>query len=164
MNRCIDHLNFTNSICPDCGEPVDAYGNTDSQFEYCTFPDCGCDGARLCMAGEASPYALSNNIEGMWSGDSVEQVAARKAMVLREMGIDEPALSIIRVPAFDASTADDYIARMLATCTASQRRKYEELFPCGPTEGQKRSAYALLERTLRKNQGFQTIRQAKEDR
>lgn len=61
--RCLDHLEFTSQTCPDCNEPVDAYGNTEYQFEYCSFPDCGCDGARLCMAGEASNAALTLNIE-----------------------------------------------------------------------------------------------------
>lgn len=70
---CIDHLNFTNGICPDCKESVDPYGNTAYQFEYCSFPDCGCDGARLCMAGEASENAAIGNVEGMWSGKTQEQ-------------------------------------------------------------------------------------------
>ena len=30
---------------------LDQYGNTEADpFHYCTFPDCGCDGARLCQA------------------------------------------------------------------------------------------------------------------
>lgn len=34
------------------GVEVDQYGNPVSGDEiiYCCFPDCGCDGARLCMA------------------------------------------------------------------------------------------------------------------
>ena len=74
---CVDHLNFTNGICPDCGEEVDAYGNTESDFRYCSFPDCGCDGARLCMAGEASDHALRSNVEGMWTCSTPAQ---RKAV------------------------------------------------------------------------------------
>ena len=74
MNKkCLDHLDFLNSICPDCGEEVDNYGNTESQYDYCSYPDCGCDGARLCMAGEASELALESNVEGMWSGKTIEQ-------------------------------------------------------------------------------------------
>lgn len=30
---------------------TDRYGNTEADpFAFCTFPDCGCDGARLCQA------------------------------------------------------------------------------------------------------------------
>lgn len=28
----------------------DKYGNTEDDFQNCSFPDCGCAGARLCMA------------------------------------------------------------------------------------------------------------------
>lgn len=39
-------------------EPWDKYGNTEANpFRYCTFPDCGCDGARLCQAKEGANYA-----------------------------------------------------------------------------------------------------------
>lgn len=66
--RCIDHLNFCSEVCPCCGLEVDKYGNTEAQFDdYCTFPDCGCDGARLCMAGEANGAATQINVEGRWS-------------------------------------------------------------------------------------------------
>ena len=78
MAECIDHLNFTNEICRDCGLEVDAHGNTEDQFTYCSFPDCGCDGARLCMAGEASERAVSQNVEGMWSAKTRQQ---RKAVL-----------------------------------------------------------------------------------
>lgn len=48
---CIeDHREFAGGICPECKEEVDDYGNTAYEFLYCSFPDCGCDGARLCMA------------------------------------------------------------------------------------------------------------------
>ena len=63
MSKCIDHLNFTNGICPDCGLDVDGYGNAENAFDYCSFPDCGCDGRRLCMAGEANWAATVFNIE-----------------------------------------------------------------------------------------------------
>jgi hypothetical protein len=48
------------------GPQVDDYGNpTDgSRIIYCCFPDCGCDGARLCMAEKgASSCACAMNIE-----------------------------------------------------------------------------------------------------
>ena len=65
--KCVEHLDHAGSICPDCKEPVDDYGNTCNDFKYCSFPDCGCDGARLCMAGEASERAQGGNVEGMWT-------------------------------------------------------------------------------------------------
>jgi hypothetical protein len=45
---------------------VDDYGNPSSgdRVIYCTFPDCGCDGARLCQAEKgASSCAAMLNIE-----------------------------------------------------------------------------------------------------
>lgn len=75
--QCLDHLAFTEQVCPDCNLAVDAYGNTENSFKYCSFPDCGCDGARLCMAGEASERANGQNVEGMWSGKTEQQ---RKAV------------------------------------------------------------------------------------
>ena len=71
--KCVDHLSFTEGTCPDCGEPVDTYGNTEDQFDNCSFPDCGCDGSRLCMAGSASDQAMYQNVEAMWSGKTREQ-------------------------------------------------------------------------------------------
>lgn len=47
-------------------EEVDKYGNPvdGGRLIYCCFPDCGCDGARLCMAEKgASECALTLNIE-----------------------------------------------------------------------------------------------------
>ena len=78
MTECIDHLNFTNGTCPDCNEEVDSYGNTEDQFDNCSFPDCGCDGERLCMAGEASEDARKGNVEGMYQTGS--KIESRKAM------------------------------------------------------------------------------------
>ena len=53
----------------------DEYGNTEAEpFRYCTFPDCGCDGARVCQATEGpSDRACSGNVEGMWSGGTLKQ-------------------------------------------------------------------------------------------
>lgn len=79
--KCVDHLDFTGETCPDCNLPVDCYGNTEAQFAYCSFPDCGCDGARLCMAGQASERASTGNVEGMWRGNSPKQIAAVMKLV-----------------------------------------------------------------------------------
>lgn len=77
-DKCLDHLEFTDEKCPDCNLDVDQYGNTEAQpDDYCSFPDCGCDGSRLCMAGEASDYAIKRNVEGMYHGRSIEQRTAR---------------------------------------------------------------------------------------
>jgi hypothetical protein len=74
---CIDHVG--SSFCNECGLEVDQYGNTEADFKYCSFPDCGCDGSRLCMAKEgASEHACQGNIEGMWSSNSPE---AKKAIL-----------------------------------------------------------------------------------
>jgi hypothetical protein len=63
-----------------CSEREDQYGNplqddgTCDELIYCVFPNCGCDGARLCMAKNgASANANCANIEGMWSMKTKEQ-------------------------------------------------------------------------------------------
>ena len=74
---CTDHLG--SSFCEECGLDVDEYGNTENSFKHCSFPDCGCDGARLCMAEEgASEHACRGNLEGMWSSNAPE---AKKAIL-----------------------------------------------------------------------------------
>ena len=51
------------------GNPLDG-----DRLIYCSFPRCGCDGARLCMAENgASDEALGGNVEGMWSGKTKKQ-------------------------------------------------------------------------------------------
>ena len=55
---CIDHLEFTGLKCPNCNDEVDEYGNTENQFEYCSFPDCGCQGSRNCAARTPHTYNL----------------------------------------------------------------------------------------------------------
>lgn len=72
LSEC-SHEDIPGEVCPVCKDPVDAYGNTCNAFKYCTFPDCGCDGARLCMAGEPNKAAQGGNVEGMWSGKTPEQ-------------------------------------------------------------------------------------------
>ena len=58
------HLDFMNSVCPICKLEVDKYGNTEYQFDYCSFPDCGCASARVCDAKSgASIGALALNKE-----------------------------------------------------------------------------------------------------
>jgi hypothetical protein len=60
----LDHLEIAGQHCPECDSDVDDYGNTEEMFHYCSFPDCGCDGARLCMAPNgASGASLTLNIE-----------------------------------------------------------------------------------------------------
>lgn len=49
------------TICEHCNLPVDCYGNTEADFVNCCFPDCGCDGARLCMA-PSGPNNSSMNL------------------------------------------------------------------------------------------------------
>jgi hypothetical protein len=72
--KCLDHLHFAGGKCEDCGLEVNEYGNTEDQFDYCCFPNCGCDGSRLCMANNgASERALEQNVEGMWQGKTKKQ-------------------------------------------------------------------------------------------
>ena len=79
---CLDHLEFQNMTCPDCNLEVDTYGNTEAQFDNCCFPDCGCDGARVCMANNgASDISLTQNVEQMWTGKTRKQRAAVFALV-----------------------------------------------------------------------------------
>lgn len=57
-----EHVPETN--CSHCGLDVDKYGNTEYDFLNCCFPDCGCDGARLCMAPSgANRGSCAINIE-----------------------------------------------------------------------------------------------------
>lgn len=58
-----EHLECLDEVCPGCNLYVDQYGNTEDSFKYCSFPDCGCDGARLCMAGNPNGAACAMNIE-----------------------------------------------------------------------------------------------------
>lgn len=66
-SQCAHMPDYAGEICSGCGEEIDGYGNTANDFKYCSFPDCGCDGARLCMAGEASEDALNYNVENMYN-------------------------------------------------------------------------------------------------
>ena len=51
-----------NENCDQYGNPVDG-----DRLIYCCFPDCGCDGSRLCMAEKgASDFANSANVESMY--------------------------------------------------------------------------------------------------
>ena len=78
---CLEHLDHAGEICKGCGDPIDDYGNTEYSFKYCSFPDCGCDGARLCMAGEASETAMRINIENLHGGKTREHVKARMGLL-----------------------------------------------------------------------------------
>jgi hypothetical protein len=67
--------------CEHCKLPVDKYGNTEADFRKCCFPDCGCDGARLCMAGEANSDALKCNVEGMYQRTDQKAVKAKTELI-----------------------------------------------------------------------------------
>lgn len=56
-----------------CSALVDKYGNTEDRMQFCSYPDCGCDCARVCMAEEgASAAALTLNRELKSSLHNVE--------------------------------------------------------------------------------------------
>jgi len=71
-------------------EPIyDDYGNEITEdgeyaqipFKYCAFPDCGCDGSRLCVATEgASERACRQNLEGMYERINRKAAAARMSL------------------------------------------------------------------------------------
>ena len=79
MSHCknaFDHEPET--TCPECKLEVDQYGNTCEDFDYCSFPDCGCDGARLCMAKKGpSDNARGCNVEGMYDRKDPEAQKAK---------------------------------------------------------------------------------------
>lgn len=78
-----DHREFSGGICPECKEQVDDYGNTAYSFLHCSFPDCGCDGARLCMAKNGpSDHSSSGKVEGMWSLKTKDQRKAVGALMV----------------------------------------------------------------------------------
>jgi len=54
-----EHLDHLGGVCPECKLEVDEYGNTENQFDFCCFPDCGCDGARYCMAKSGANLSSS---------------------------------------------------------------------------------------------------------
>jgi len=56
------------NLCGVCVELFDKYGNPmdGSRLKNCCFPDCGCDGSRLCMAerGPSSGACAMNHERG----------------------------------------------------------------------------------------------------
>lgn len=75
------------TTCEYCNLPVDKYGNTEGDFRNCSFPDCGCDGARLCMAGTANHNARECNVEGMWTLKGSDQGGAIVRARVKLLGI-----------------------------------------------------------------------------
>lgn len=65
-DECVS-LGTVLDLCPSCKETTceaDDYGNKEGDIKYCCYPDCGCDGARLCMAEEGPNFASNSlNIE-----------------------------------------------------------------------------------------------------
>jgi hypothetical protein len=56
----------SHNLCSKCVELFDEYGNPmdGSRLINCCFPNCGCDGARLCSAESGASFgAISLNIE-----------------------------------------------------------------------------------------------------
>lgn len=74
-----DHV--PGETCEHCKLEVDQYGNTEADFLKCSFPNCGCDGARLCMAGEANDNARECNVQGMYTGKDAKSLQARMALL-----------------------------------------------------------------------------------
>lgn len=79
---CKEYMNHEpGEKCEACGLVPDRYRNTEDDFRYCSFPDCGCDGARLCMAGEASETARDCNVEGMYQRTDIEARVAKMTLI-----------------------------------------------------------------------------------
>ena len=92
MTECVHLPDYVGEKCTGCGEEIDEYGNTENDFRFCCFPDCGCDGARLCMAGEASERACKFNGEGMYhSSDPKARMAFADAYYSGEFDRDRDA-------------------------------------------------------------------------
>ena len=69
---------------PDDDENFGAYGNPKdgSRLINCCFPDCGCDGERLCMAEKgSSDRARRQNVEGMYQRTDRRAIRARMELV-----------------------------------------------------------------------------------
>lgn len=66
-------------------EQEDEFGNpiNGDRLIYCCFPNCGCDGSRLCMAENgASDRACRQNVEGMYQRTDTEARLARWSLVV----------------------------------------------------------------------------------
>jgi hypothetical protein len=79
--QVFDHSPFY--ICPECYLQCDRYGNTEQDYrEFCSFPDCGCDGQRLCNAKSgANADSVKCNVEGMYRRRDSKAVRAKLALV-----------------------------------------------------------------------------------
>lgn len=65
------------ALCDKYGNPIDG-----DRLIYCCFPDCGCDGERLCMAENgASERAREQNVEDMYSRKDEAAKNARRLLI-----------------------------------------------------------------------------------
>jgi len=65
-------------------EPVDQYGNplSGEKLINCCFPDCGCDGARLCMAENGCSHdAERYNVEDMYNRTDIQAKKAKIGLI-----------------------------------------------------------------------------------
>ncbi len=70
----------------------DKYGNdiNGDRIIYCCFPDCGCDGSRLCMAENgASNRAFGENVEGMYHRKDYAARKVRAKLMISVAGEDK---------------------------------------------------------------------------
>ena len=69
-------------MCVHCSLLVDDYGNTEEDFENCSFPDCGCDGQRLCMSPKgANAEGRLCNKESMYRNTDTKSLEARRELL-----------------------------------------------------------------------------------
>lgn len=70
-------------VCECCKLLVDEYGNTEEDFHNCSFPDCGCDGSRLCQATNgANQNSLKCNVESMYRRKDRAAIEAREDLLV----------------------------------------------------------------------------------
>lgn len=66
MSECFEPSCGCHTRALESQMTVDRYGNDpdSDRLVYCCFPDCGCDGARLCMAEKGANFCSQQlNIE-----------------------------------------------------------------------------------------------------
>ena len=67
--------------CLHCNLEVDDYCNTEEDFQNCCFPNCGCDGSRLCMAPSgANDNSAKLNVENMYNRSDKEAVKGKMGL------------------------------------------------------------------------------------
>ena len=71
-----------NEICLHCKLEVDKSGNTEEDFLNCSYPRCGCDGVRLCVAKNgANANSKKYNVEGVYQRTDKTAIKAKLGLL-----------------------------------------------------------------------------------